>query len=122
MQLSKVLETLTSEERTGSVPDPDSARHQESTVAASSIILKREPIRVDYIKCKSPSKFAKAKMNGSPDTHLNSVYEEMTSPRLEQRFDVKLDAKYVRAFKLRSEKKGKLKRETPISVVGFSMK
>lgn len=61
MQFSKVLETLTSEERTGSVIDADSAHHQDSTIAPSSSVVRREPIRVDYIKCKTPSKFGRGK-------------------------------------------------------------
>ena len=69
MQFSRVLETMTSEERTASVLDADSVHHPESTLAGSSTVVKREPIRVNYIKCKTPSKFArgKNKMNTSTE-------------------------------------------------------
>ncbi len=56
-------------------------------------------------------------------TAFNSTYEEINpSPRMEQRFDVKLESKYVKGLKLKTRKLPREPTEELISVVGVGMK
>ncbi len=63
MRLTNIVETAGSEDRMGSIIDQESTtvHHQESTMTP---LTRREPIRVDYIKCKTPSSFARSKAIG----------------------------------------------------------